>query len=123
MKCATKQRHTRSSKPIPIGLHHTVCGSEALNLAKRLNEELATQQAAQGGSLGNHDRPGHGDRESHEPRSRSFEQGEKSKGMIDRLFNQIFYLAILCMGVDSILKKNWYLRSLTACFQDENLFF
>lgn len=93
MKCATKTRHTRSSKPISIGLHHTVCGSEALNLAKRLNEELATQQAAQGGSLGNHDRQGHSDREPHEPRSRSFEQGEKSKGMIDHFCDRIsFYI-------------------------------
>lgn len=68
------------SRPIPIGLHHTVCGSEALNLAKRLNEELATQQAAQGGSLGNAQQA-HCGPDTDEPRSRSFEQGEKSKGM------------------------------------------
>lgn len=80
IKCATKQRYARMSRPIPIGLHHTVCGSEALNLAKRLNEELATQQATQGGSLGN-PQPTHNRTEREEPRSRSFEQGVKSKGM------------------------------------------
>ncbi|XP_030080052.1 inositol hexakisphosphate and diphosphoinositol-pentakisphosphate kinase isoform X2 [Drosophila hydei] len=32
------------SKPIPIGAHHTVSGHEAMDLAKRLNEELASQQ-------------------------------------------------------------------------------
>lgn len=68
------------SRPIPIGLHHTVCGSEALNLAKRLNEELATQQAAQGGSLGNQQQTNPA-QDTDEPRSRSFEQGEKTKGM------------------------------------------
>ncbi|XP_037938088.1 inositol hexakisphosphate and diphosphoinositol-pentakisphosphate kinase isoform X4 [Teleopsis dalmanni] len=40
------------SAPIPIGSHHTVCGHEASDLAKRLNEELASQQQAkQSGSL------------------------------------------------------------------------
>lgn len=76
------------SRPIPIGLHHTVCGSEALNLAKRLNEELATQQAAQGGSLGN-PQSTNPRTETEEPRSRSFEQGEKSKGM------RLFYILLL----------------------------
>lgn len=76
-KIVAKHHSARVSKPIPIGVHHTVCGSEALTLAKRLSEELAHQQAVQGGSLGNqatqHKSPD-------EPRSRSFEQGEKSKG-------------------------------------------
>lgn len=78
-RIVTKHRHTRASKPIPIGLHHTVCGSEAINLAKRLTEELASQQVVQGGSLGNpainavHSSP-------EELRSRSLEQGEKPKG-------------------------------------------
>lgn len=76
-KIVAKHFNIRASKPIPIGMHHTVCGSEALNLAKRLSEELANQQAVQGGSLGiqstQHKTPD-------EPRSRSFEQGEKSKG-------------------------------------------
>ncbi|XP_017029722.1 inositol hexakisphosphate and diphosphoinositol-pentakisphosphate kinase isoform X3 [Drosophila kikkawai] len=35
------------SKPIPIGAHHTVSGHEAMDLAKRLNEELASQQQQQ----------------------------------------------------------------------------
>lgn len=96
IKCATKQRYARISRPIPIGHHHTVCGSEALNLAKRLNEELATQQAAQGGSLGTAP-PVHTGPDAEEPRSRSFEQGEKSKGM-----KSFFIQILLCMGVVSI---------------------
>lgn len=78
-RIVSKHRHTRASKPIPIGLHHTVCGSEAINLAKRLSEELASQQIGQGGSLGEstinavHSSPD-------ELRSRSLEQGEKTKG-------------------------------------------
>ncbi|XP_032295427.1 inositol hexakisphosphate and diphosphoinositol-pentakisphosphate kinase isoform X3 [Drosophila virilis] len=35
------------SKPIPIGAHHTVSGHEAMDLAKRLNEELASQHQQQ----------------------------------------------------------------------------
>ncbi|KAH8394408.1 hypothetical protein KR222_004835, partial [Zaprionus bogoriensis] len=35
------------SKPIPIGPHHTVSGHEAMEMAKRLNEELASQQQQQ----------------------------------------------------------------------------
>ena len=37
-----KKRPPKISNPIHIG-HHTVSGHEALNLAKRLSEELATQ--------------------------------------------------------------------------------
>lgn len=37
-----KKRLSKISNPIHIG-HHTVSGHEALNLAKRLSEELATQ--------------------------------------------------------------------------------
>lgn len=37
-----KKRPSRISNPIHIG-HHTVSGHEAMNLAKRLSEELATQ--------------------------------------------------------------------------------
>lgn len=76
-KIVSKTRHVRVSKPIPIGVHHTVCGSEATNLAKRLSEELASQQALQGGSLGN---PPKQHNSPDEPRSRSFEQGDKTKG-------------------------------------------
>lgn len=78
-KIVSKPRHTRVSKPIPIGMHHTVCGSEAINLAKRLTEELASQQVT--GSLGN--TPTQTVSTEHSPeelRSRSLEQGEKSKG-------------------------------------------
>ncbi|XP_036675900.1 inositol hexakisphosphate and diphosphoinositol-pentakisphosphate kinase isoform X13 [Drosophila suzukii] len=61
------------SKPIPIGAHHTVSGHEAMDLAKRLNEELASQQQ-QNQQL----RPISPDIRAVspdcEPRSRSFEQ-------------------------------------------------
>lgn len=78
----SKPRHGRVSKPIPIGMHHhTVSGSEALNLAKRLTEELASQQANQCGSLGNTPPTTASTENSPEElRSRSLEQGEKSKG-------------------------------------------
>ncbi|XP_026837626.1 inositol hexakisphosphate and diphosphoinositol-pentakisphosphate kinase isoform X13 [Drosophila erecta] len=62
------------SKPIPIGAHHTVSGHEAMDLAKRLNEELASQQQQQNQQL----RPISPDIRAVspdcEPRSRSFEQ-------------------------------------------------
>lgn len=78
-RIVSKHRHTRASKPIPIGMHHTVCGSEAMNLAKRLTEELASQQVTQGGSLGNTTSNASAS-SPEEVRSRSLEQGEKSKG-------------------------------------------
>lgn len=59
----SKNRHSKVSKPIPIGMHHTVCGHEAKDLAKRLTDELASQQ---GGSLGFQ-------RNTDEPRARSYE--------------------------------------------------
>lgn len=80
-KIVSRHRHTRASKPIPIGLHHTVCGSEAINLAKRLTEELASQQVGQGGSLGN-PATNATNCSPEEIRSRSLEQGEKPKGNI-----------------------------------------
>lgn len=62
-------------------MHHTVCGSEAINLAKRLTEELASQQVTQGGSLGNPSTTTASAQHSPEEiRSRSLEQAEKSKG-------------------------------------------
>lgn len=79
-RIVSKHRHARVSKPIPIGMHHTVCGSEAINLAKRLTEELASQQVSQGGSLGNTAAAVSAQNSPEELRSRSLEQGEKSKG-------------------------------------------
>lgn len=73
-------RHSKS-KPIPIGSHHTVAGHEAMDLAKRLNKELASQQQQQTKQTGSLEtnRPISPDGE---PRSRSFEQrSQKSKGM------------------------------------------
>lgn len=79
-KMTNKQRHTKMSKPIPIGLHHTVSGHEAMDLAKRLTDELASQQSQSGGSLGSSQRPVSPETE---PRARSFEQREqKAKGII-----------------------------------------
>ncbi|XP_049312680.1 inositol hexakisphosphate and diphosphoinositol-pentakisphosphate kinase isoform X14 [Bactrocera dorsalis] len=65
--------HTKhqKSKPIPIGAHHTVSGHEAAHLAKRLNEELASQQH----SLESQ-RPISPDAE---PRSRSYEQRDQKR--------------------------------------------
>lgn len=60
-------------------MHHTVCGSEAINLAKRLTEELASQQVTQCGSLGNTASNASAS-SPEEIKSRSLEHGEKSKG-------------------------------------------
>ncbi|XP_058063906.1 inositol hexakisphosphate and diphosphoinositol-pentakisphosphate kinase [Anopheles bellator] len=78
-----KERRTRkvkSSSPIPIGSCHTVSGHEAMDLAKRLSEELAVQQQQQhnqsgscgmfGGIGGQQQRAISPDTE---PRARSFE--------------------------------------------------
>uniref|UniRef100_A0A1L8E5R5 Inositol hexakisphosphate and diphosphoinositol-pentakisphosphate kinase n=1 Tax=Nyssomyia neivai TaxID=330878 RepID=A0A1L8E5R5_9DIPT len=59
----------KSSEPIPIGSCHTVSGHEAMDLAKRLSKELATQQQLQGGSLG----VTRSMSPDTEPRSRSYE--------------------------------------------------
>ncbi|XP_052857524.1 inositol hexakisphosphate and diphosphoinositol-pentakisphosphate kinase isoform X4 [Drosophila gunungcola] len=68
------------SKPIPIGAHHTVSGHEAMDLAKRLNEELASQQQQQ--QQNQQLRPISPDIRAVspdcEPRSRSFEQRPSS---------------------------------------------
>ncbi|XP_055384691.1 inositol hexakisphosphate and diphosphoinositol-pentakisphosphate kinase isoform X2 [Condylostylus longicornis] len=64
-----------TSKPIPIGTHHTVCGHEARDLAKRLSEELA--QSKQSGSLESNRNLS----PESEPRSRSFDnRHQKIKG-------------------------------------------
>ncbi|XP_059614980.1 inositol hexakisphosphate and diphosphoinositol-pentakisphosphate kinase isoform X13 [Phlebotomus argentipes] len=59
----------KSSEPIPIGSCHTVSGHEAMDLAKRLSKELASQQQLQGGSLG----ATRSMSPDTEPRSRSYE--------------------------------------------------
>lgn len=76
-KMTNRNRHSRVSKPIPIGAHHTVSGHEAMDLAKRLTDELASQQSHQGGSLGSQRNAS----PENEPRARSFEQkNTKTKG-------------------------------------------
>ncbi|XP_055847079.1 inositol hexakisphosphate and diphosphoinositol-pentakisphosphate kinase isoform X5 [Episyrphus balteatus] len=73
-KTEIRSKHLKS-KPIPIGSHHTVSGHEAQDLAKRLNEELASQQAKQSGSL----EVNRAISPDGEPRSRSFEQRHHQK--------------------------------------------
>ncbi|XP_052863923.1 inositol hexakisphosphate and diphosphoinositol-pentakisphosphate kinase isoform X5 [Anopheles cruzii] len=83
-----KERRTRkvkSSSPIPIGSCHTVSGHEAMDLAKRLSEELAVQQQQQhnqngscgmfGGIGGQQQRALSPDTE---PRARSFEHEQSA---------------------------------------------
>lgn len=79
-------KHRLSSEPIPIGNCHTVSGHEAMDLAKRLSEELAAQQQSnqgkQSSSLDNNN--GGTNRvcsPEGEPQSRSFDQqGHAKKG-------------------------------------------
>lgn len=69
----------KSSEPIPIGSCHTVSGHEAMDLAKRLSKELASQQQIQGGSLG----ATRSMSPDTEPRSRSYETTQsKPKGKV-----------------------------------------
>lgn len=103
-RIVSKPRHNRVSKPIPIGLHHTVCGSEAINLAKRLTEELASQsqQDQKCGSLGNTTTQTVSTEHSPEEiRSRSLEQGEKSKGNI--LCARTVLCSLFCLLFLSVL--------------------
>ncbi|XP_062700969.1 inositol hexakisphosphate and diphosphoinositol-pentakisphosphate kinase 2-like isoform X13 [Aedes albopictus] len=65
-----KTRKMKPSEPIPIGSCHTVSGHEAMDLAKRLSEELAAQQQAGNQRTLSPD----------EPRAaRSFEHGKHSR--------------------------------------------
>lgn len=93
-----KNRHSRVSKPIPIGAHHTVSGHEAMDLAKRLTDELASQQSHQGGSLGSQRNAS----PEQEPRARSFEQkNTKTKGKFYAMLSP--YLCV------SIFQDYWFL--------------
>lgn len=66
-KSSVRTRHR--SKPIPIGSHHTVCGHEAMDLAKRLTEELASHTKPSGCYESNRSIS-----PDNEPRSRSYDQ-------------------------------------------------
>lgn len=84
MTLSEKKRPSKISNPIPIG-HHTVSGHEASALAKRLNEELASQQSASGpSSIPRALSP------DCEPISRSFEHG-KSKGNISQRLENVWF--------------------------------
>lgn len=74
-----KKRPSKLSNPIHIG-HHTVSGHEAMNLAKRLSEELATQSQGsnQSGSESTALNQQRAISPDCEPISRSFE-GKKGK--------------------------------------------
>lgn len=90
-------KHRLISEPIPIGNCHTVSGHEAMDLAKRLSEELAAQQSGQqkqSSSLDNNEgnnrvcSPEGGD--SHT--SRSFDQqGHAKKGIFQGILTVYCY--------------------------------
>lgn len=78
-------KHRLISEPIPIGNCHTVSGHEAMDLAKRLSEELAAQQSGgqskQSSSLDNNEPGNRVCSPDGEPQSRSFDQqGHAKKG-------------------------------------------
>lgn len=111
----SKNRHSKVSKPIPIGMHHTVCGHEAKDLAKRLTDELASQQSHQGGSLGSQR-----NNPDHEPRARSFENRDaKAKSK----------LVGVKVAQDSVLNctsfpgEHKYYQSLQAVNDQGNVYF
>lgn len=86
MNMNDKKRPSKISNPIHIG-HHTVSGHEALNLAKRLSEELATQnQSTQTGNRAISPEV--------EPISRSYE-GKKGKFLHYSLLHIFFVTKIL----------------------------
>lgn len=71
-----------TSEPIPIGSSHTVCGHEAMHLAKRLNEELAQQSKTQG-TTGGRTFAARARSPDTEPRSKSYDSkqpAEQQKG-------------------------------------------
>lgn len=88
-----KKRPSRISNPIHIG-HHTVSGHEAMNLAKRLSEELATQNQTGSDSVALN-LPRAMSPEC-EPISRSFE-GKKGDLKI------VFYVAQVYVSVSIVL--------------------
>lgn len=98
-----KNRHSKVSKPIPIGMHHTVCGHEAKDLAKRLTDELASQQAYQGGSLGSQRNS-----PERETRARSFENRDakaKSKDFVKRCrFNFLIFFFLSSQATTNTIK-------------------
>lgn len=78
-------RLSNSSNPIHIS-HHTVSGHEALNLAKRLSEELATQSQTQS-NLSRAISP------EVETISRSY---EAKKGISNNIFLNVFQIYYIC---------------------------
>ncbi|XP_076259063.1 inositol hexakisphosphate and diphosphoinositol-pentakisphosphate kinase isoform X5 [Rhynchophorus ferrugineus] len=78
-------RFIKTSAPIPIGSAHTVCGHEAMHLAKCLTEELANQGTQRGSrSYGNRvisPEP--------EPRSRSYDHKSPQKGKAEKLHQSL----------------------------------
>jgi hypothetical protein len=67
-----KRKLSRISNPMRIE-HHTVSGHEAMNLAKRLSEELATQSSNGGSESNALNLPTRAMSPDCEPISRSFE--------------------------------------------------
>lgn len=89
MTLSEKKRPSKISNPIPIG-HHTVSGHEASALAKRLNEELASQQSASGPTL-----IPRALSPDCEPISRSFEHGKSKGNIFYRLEVRLVQISIL----------------------------
>ncbi len=117
----SKNRHSKVSKPIPIGMHHTVCGHEAKDLAKRLTDELASQQAhQQGGSLGSQRK----NSPEHEPRARSFENRDakvkSSLVNIEKCF-AVFECFIFCLQATTSTIKVYKPLTIKVCILHFNL--
>lgn len=97
-----KKRPSRISNPIHIG-HHTVSGHEAMNLAKRLSEELATQNQAAGSESAVLNLPRAMSPDS-EPISRSFEGSKKGK-LMSNFMSHLFDVSVLfCFAMGRVRK-------------------
>lgn len=97
-----KKRPSRISNPIHIG-HHTVSGHEAMNLAKRLSEELATQNQAVGSESAVLNLPRAMSPDS-EPISRSFEGSKKGKLMSNFMSHLLDVSVLFCFAMGRVRK-------------------
>ncbi|CAH1125449.1 unnamed protein product [Ceutorhynchus assimilis] len=79
-------RFGQTSAPIPIGSAHTVCGHEALQLAKCLTKELANQATQASGRSYNNNRA---ISPEPEPRSRSYDHKSPRKGKAEKFHQSL----------------------------------
>ncbi|XP_065168499.1 inositol hexakisphosphate and diphosphoinositol-pentakisphosphate kinase 2 isoform X6 [Atheta coriaria] len=77
-----------TSEPIPIGSSHTVCGHEAMHLAKRLNEELAQQSKTQG-TTGGRTFAARARSPDTEPRSKSYDSKQPAEQQKDPVSTRV----------------------------------